>query len=310
MTGTDPEMLDCAIIGGGPAGLTAAIYLARFLRRVTLIDGGESRAAWIPRTHNHPGFPQGIGGRDLLSRLREQAAQYGVTAEPGLVEDVRGLDGGGFELPLRAASARARFLLIATGVVDNEPDLPGVTEAMRTGLLRQCPICDGYEARGKRIVVIGADARAAGEALFLRHYSEDVTIATAKGEWRLRADQLAKMEEAGVKVAGSRLLSFDREDGGARLAFEDGSTQRADLLYSALGITPRCGLAKKLGLEISNDGRILTDAHQRTSNEDCYAAGDVVTGLNQIGVAMAQAEISAVDIHNRLRAEEGFTVAY
>jgi thioredoxin reductase (NADPH) len=309
MTDADPDMLDCAIIGGGPAGLTAAIYLARFLRKVVLVDGGESRAAWIPRSHNHPGFPSGIGGRDLLLRMREQAAHYGVVPEPGSVESVRVLEGGGFELPLGAAQTRARYLLIATGVLDNEPELPGVTAAMQSGLLRQCPICDGYEASGKKIVVIGNDARAAGEALFLRRYSDNITIASARNPWRLRDEQLRKMDEAGVRVAASPLVGFEADGTGARLHYADGASDHADLLYSALGITPRSSLARKLGLDLSDDRRVVTGAHQRTSNENCYAAGDVVTGLNQIGVAMAQAEIAAVDIHNRLRVQEGFTLA-
>jgi thioredoxin reductase (NADPH) len=302
------DMLDCAIIGGGPAGLTAAIYLARFLRRIVLIDGNESRAAWIPRSHNHPGFPSGIGGRDLLLRLREQAAQYGVKPVTCTAETIRRLEGGGFELPLAGAHARARYLIIATGVVDNEPELPGVTDAMRSGLLRQCPICDGFEARGRRIVIIGRDARAAGEALFLRRYSDDITIATAQPRWRLDDELLQKMSEAGVRVAQSPLVSFKGDENGASLTFADGTTDHADTLYSALGVTPRNEIARKLGLDLCEDGRVFTGAHQRTSLDDCYAAGDVVTGLNQIGVAMAQAEIAAVDVHNRLREREGFTL--
>jgi thioredoxin reductase (NADPH) len=309
MGSAETDMLDCAIIGGGPAGLTAAIYLARFLRKIELIDGNESRAAWIPRSHNHPGFPSGIGGRDLLFRLREQAAQYGVTPRIGMVETISPLDDGGFELQFAATQTRARFLILATGVVDNEPELPGVTEAMRSGLLRQCPICDGFEARGKKIVIIGQDSRAAGEALFLRRYSDDISIATTKPQWNLDDDILQQMRDAGVRVLPSALVSFEGDGTGAKLTFADGSTAHADTLYSALGVTPRNRLARKLGLDMCEDGRIFTGSHQRTSLDDCYAAGDVVTGLNQIGVAMAQAEIAAVDIHNRLRASEGFKIS-
>lgn len=309
MGSAETDMLDCAIIGGGPAGLTAAIYLARFLRRIVLIDGNESRAAWIPKSHNHPGFPSGIGGRDLLLRLREQAAQYGVTPTIGMVETIRTLEGGGFEMQQGDTYTRARYLILATGIVDNEPELPGVTEAMRSGLLRQCPICDGFEARGKRIVIIGRDACAAGEALFLRRYSDDIAIATTKPHWNLSDDVLQKMHEVGVRVLPSALVNFKGDENGARLTFADGSTDKADTLYSALGVTPRNEIARKLGLDLCEDGRVFTGGHQRTSLDDCYAAGDVVTGLNQIGVAMAQAEIAAVDIHNRLREREGFKIS-
>jgi thioredoxin reductase (NADPH) len=308
MGSNETDMLDCAIIGGGPAGLTAAIYLARFLRRIVLVDGDESRAAWIPRSHNHPGFPSGIGGRDLLLRLREQAAQYGVKPAIGTVETIRALDGGGFEIQIGATPTRARFIILATGIVDNEPELPGMTEAMRSGLLRQCPICDGFEARGKKIVIIGRDARAAGEALFLRRYSDDIAIATTEPQWSLSDGILQQMRDAKVRLMSSALVSFKGDENGASLTFADGSSCHADVLYSALGVTPRSGLARKLGLDMCDDGRIFTGPHQRTSLDACYAAGDVVTGLNQIGVAMAQAEIAAVDIHNRLREREGFKI--
>jgi thioredoxin reductase (NADPH) len=157
-------------------------------------------------------------------------------------------------------------------------------------------------------VIIGRDARAAGEALFLRRYSDDITIATAQPRWRLDDELLQKMREAGVRVAQSPLVSFKGDESGASLIFADGTTDHADTLYSALGVTPRNEIASKLGLNLCEDGRVFTGAHQRTSLDDCYAAGDVVTGLNQIGVAMAQAEIAAVDVHNRLREREGFTL--
>lgn len=303
----DSSALDCLVIGGGPAGLTAALYLARFLRRVAVVDGGDSRADWIPKSHNHPGFPDGIGGRDLLRRLREQAAHYGVAPEPGTVEDVRRV-GDVFEASVGASVTRAKHILLATGVVDREPDLPNVTQAMRAGLLRQCPICDGFEARGKRIVIIGQDRLAAGEALFLHRYSQDILLTGANKPLECEDILREKVEALGVRISRSPLVGLECEPGRARLTFEDGSECEAEVVYSALGISPRSGLAARLGLDMTEDLRVVTDAHQRTSVEACYAAGDVVTGLNQIGVAMAQAEIAAVDIHNRLRKAEGFTM--
>jgi thioredoxin reductase (NADPH) len=116
------------------------------------------------------------------------------------------------------------------------------------------------------------------------------------------------MRDAKVRLISSALVSFKGDENGASLTFADGSSCHADVLYSALGVTPRSGLARKLGLDMCDDGRIFTGPHQRTSLDACYAAGDVVTGLNQIGVAMAQAEIAAVGIHNRLREREGFKI--
>ncbi len=117
----DPEVL---IVGAGPAGLTAATYLARFLRRVLVADGGAPRACWIPVSHNMPGFPAGITGEAILGRMREQAKTYGAVIEGGVVESVRA-DGDDFIARLNGRDVRVRAVLLATGVVDHHPDLPG-----------------------------------------------------------------------------------------------------------------------------------------------------------------------------------------
>ena len=147
-------ILDCLIVGGGPAGLTAALYLARFSRSFLLADSGASRAAWIPKSHNFPLFSDGLGGRDMLERQREHLRHYGVTPVAGVVSDLRQADGGFAAIVQEATGAvrgvRARHVLLATGAVDVEPDLPNLADALKRGLVRYCPICDGYEARGRR----------------------------------------------------------------------------------------------------------------------------------------------------------------
>ena len=141
----DPEVL---IIGAGPAGLTAATYLGRFRRRTMVMDAGAPRACWIPLSHNMPGFPAGITGADILKRMREQAEEYGAVIRPGRVESLVH-DGEDFIAQAEGRSIRARAILLATGVVDHHPDLPGVERAVQKALVRICPICDGYEATGK-----------------------------------------------------------------------------------------------------------------------------------------------------------------
>jgi thioredoxin reductase (NADPH) len=304
----DRHLKDCLIVGGGPAGLTAAIYLARFLRDIVVVDAGESRATWIPKSHNHPGFPHGIGGRELLARLGEQATQFGVRRESMRVESLERDADGIFVARMRGRTIRARRLLLAMGVVDRVPPLEGMREAMRDGLLRQCPICDGYEARGKSIAIIGNGRAAAGEALFMRGYSDDITLVSVGEALALPEDSRDRIAETGIRTIQQPVVSLDPEAAGALLTFADGATLRVDTLYSALGIEPQNDLARGLGIDLTQDGRIVTDAHQRTSIEHCYAAGDIVTGLNQIGVAMAHAEIAAVDIHNGLRRLEGRTL--
>jgi thioredoxin reductase (NADPH) len=176
------DCLDCVIVGGGPAGLTAALYLARFNRRFLVVDGGDPRAAWIPTSHNIPVFAEGISGPDILARQRAHAERYGATILSGTVTAARQVDDH-FELSIAAEDGprtlAARRILLATGAADVEPDFPNLPNAVQRGLVRYCPICDGYEARGRKIAVIGYGDRGLAEAVFVaRTYSRDVTLLT------------------------------------------------------------------------------------------------------------------------------------
>jgi thioredoxin reductase (NADPH) len=302
--------LDCLIVGGGPGGLTAAIYLARFRRRFLLVDGGNSRASWIPRSHNHPGFPEGVGGVELLQRMRAQVEEYGGTVRQGMVTSLARREDGSYAAAVDGDTFAASHLILATGVVDLEPPLPNAIDAVRRGLVRQCPICDGYEIIDRKIVVIGRGARGVGEALFLRTYTPDITIVTLGEPLAVAAENRRRMEEAGIRAIETPVAGIELEEERiARLTLADGESLVFDSIYSALGTHPRAELAATLGVDLHDDRRIVTDDHQRTSLDGCYAVGDIVTGLNQIGVAMAQGEIAAVDIHNRLRAREGLCLA-
>jgi len=300
--------VDCCIVGGGPAGLTAAIFLARFRRSLVLLDGGESRASWIPRSHNHPAFPGGINGEDLLERMRRQLAGFGQAPRPARAESARAT-GAGFTVETDAGPVHARSLILATGVRDILPPLPDAIAHVREGVIRQCPICDAYEIIDRRIAVIGTGRCAAGEALFLRSYTRDVTLVTLGAPPDLSKGDAARLDAAGITVltAPVRALAADAQDG-VRVTLEDGQALRFDAAYAGLGVTPRTAIAAGLGVELTGDGRIVTDAQQQTSRPGVFAAGDAVTGLNQIAVAMAQAEVAATAIHNARRAEEGLTL--
>ncbi|GAA0868080.1 NAD(P)/FAD-dependent oxidoreductase [Brevundimonas basaltis] len=294
------------VIGAGPAGLTAATYLARFRRRVLVADGGAPRACWIPVSHNMPGFPVGITGEAILQRMTEQAEEYGAVVEPGRVESVA-RTGDGFTARLNGRDVPVRAVLLATGVTDHRPHLPGVEQAIERALVRICPICDGYEAINRAVAVIGRDDSGAREASFLRTYSDRVTlIHVGDPEALTQEDELARL---GIELVRAPIDNVRLEDDRVTALSWGGAFRVFDLVYSALGTTPNADLAKDLGAALGDDGRLVVDDHQATTVPRLYAAGDVVRGLNQIAVAGAEAAIAATAIHNALRRADGEMIA-
>lgn len=302
MSTEDPDVL---IVGAGPAGLTAATYLGRFRRSVLIADGGQPRAGWIPLSHNMPGFPAGITGDAILERMREQALEYGAVIEPGRVETLR-RDGSGFAADLNGRIVRARAVLLASGVVDHHPDLPGVERAIERSLVRICPICDGYEATDKAVAVIGHSDKGAREAAFLRTYSDRVTLIHVGRPGDLTEREA--LDRLGVELVETPIETVRLENDRVTALCWSGEYRAFDLVYSALGTSPNADLAEALGARLADDGRLEVDLHQKTSVPGLYAAGDVVRGLNQIAVATAEAAVAATDIHNTLRQADGETV--
>lgn len=292
-----PERTDALVIGGGPAGLLAAVYLARFRRRVIVLDSGESRAALIPRTRNAPGFPDGVEGPVLLERLLLQATEYGAEHLQDKALCARVLDDGGFSVETENARFEAPTLLLATGVANVEPPIEDHDGAVRRGLLRYCPICDAHEVTGKRIAIVGNSARSAGELRFLRTYSEDVSIVAAN-------DEAAEV----LRAAGCRLQGIatriEPQANGVAIQLAEGRVERFDTIYSCLGVRPRTELADQLGLQLTQERTIDTDKHQRTKIDGVFAAGDVVHALDQIAVAFGHAAIAATAMHNFLRSRD------
>lgn len=295
------ELYDCVVVGGGPAGLTAAIYLARFHRRVLVIDDGDSRAALIPRTHNHAGFPDGITGTELLQRMGQQARLYGAMFQRGRVADITG-DYGHFEVTGTALKVRARTIILATGVKNHRPNISDAVHdaALKRGLLRYCPICDGFEVTAKRIGVLGDGDKAIGEALFLQTFTKDVTLLPGDLE-PMSKEQRREAEAAGITVASAYVTDLEFDDDHAYAHLKDGSRLVFDTIYPALGTRANDDLAGKLGLARGDDNCIRVDQKQRTGREGVFSAGDVVLSLDQISVAMGQAAIAATTIHNDLR---------
>ncbi|EQB07654.1 NAD(P)/FAD-dependent oxidoreductase [Novosphingobium lindaniclasticum] len=294
------EPLDCLVIGAGPAGLTAAIYLARFHLSIRIVDAGKSRAALIPRTRNHAGYPGGIAGTELLARMREQAREFGAEVIEDLVQTLQ-REEEGFVARSQDREWRARSVLLATGVVNNRPRIaPEIHDAaLARGLLRYCPICDGYEVTDRRIAVLGTQTRGFNEALFLRMYTDDVTLLAPEGAHDLSEEERLALDEAGIAVRDGPCLPL-RMDGDRIVTCCSGEDMAFDVVYPALGSIIRSELAIMLGAEGTPDGCLVVDDHQRTSIAGLYAAGDVAKGLDQISHAMGEAGVAATTIRNDL----------
>ncbi|WP_238297448.1 NAD(P)/FAD-dependent oxidoreductase, partial [Methylobacterium soli] len=187
------------------------------------------------------------------------------------------------------------------GADDVEPDLPALPDAIRRGLVRYCPICDGYEAMDKRIAVMGHGDKGLGEAVFVaRTYSRDVTLLTLGQAMNLDAGERERIAKHGIKVVHEPVVDLGIEGGRITLLrTESGEEHRFDVLYSALGLRLRSELALGLGAEHDGTGALLVDEHNRTTVPGLYAAGGVVRGLDQVVVAMGHGAVAATDIHNR-----------
>ena len=302
----DDPILDCLIIGGGPAGLTAAIYLARFHLDILVVDGGKSRASWIPCTRNLAGFPDGINGEELLQRMRDQACKYGAKIESEFVTKLgRDEQTGMFTATWGSGEATARMVLLATGVSNRRPPMDEELhdDALSRGLVRYCPICDGYEVTDKKVGVIGSDSHGVAEAVFLRSYTADVTLIAPDKALRLKPEDNQKLKEAGIDCVDgpAQAVAFAKD------CITVDTAERHytfDSIYPALGSDTHTQLAEMVGAKLASDGCILCDDHQRTSVPGLYAAGDVVHGLDQIGHAMGEGGVAATSIRNDLCSKE------
>jgi thioredoxin reductase (NADPH) len=302
----DEPVLDCLIIGGGPAGLTAAIYLARFHLRILVVDGGKSRAALIPCTRNHAGYPDGIKGTELLQRMREQACKYGAKVEPEFVTKLeRDETTGFFTATWGSGKAVSQTVLIATGITNRRPPMDEDLhdDALARGLVRYCPICDGYEVTDKKVGVIGSDSHGVAEALFIRSYTADVTLIAPDKALRLKPEDSQKLKEAAIDCVDGPAQAVAIAKDCITVDTAEGH-YTFDSIYPALGSDTHTQLAEMAGASLAADACILCDDHQRASVPGLYAAGDVVHGLDQISHAMGEGGVAATTIRNDLFAKK------
>ncbi len=291
---------DTLIIGGGPGGLTAAIYLRRFMRNVAVFDKGNSRASWIPVSHNYPGFPDGVGGNVLLDNLRAQLHKYGGCITEAGIDSLR-IEDGTFVGSYEGGEVRALTVIMATGIVDKSLPVDHWRDAVSSGAIRLCPVCDGYDVVDQRIAIVSSETNPTGHAMFMRSFSSSVTLFDRTEGSIISDAEQQQLEAAGVQYVRSPVREVSlTADYKPVLHTGDGKAHAFDVLYPMLGEIAHSDLAASLGAETADCGELVVDDSQATTVPGLYAVGDVVRGLNQISVAAGQAAIAATRIHNSL----------
>lgn len=208
---------------------------------------------------------------------------------------------GGFRATLAGERLFARRVLLATGIADKTPEMRDMREAINRGAVRLCPICDAFEVVDRNVAVHGPASQSVGHAIFMRTYSPHVTLLPTRGDVVPSREQRGELAAAGIRRIDEAVCEiFLAPDGRGGARMEGGKEYLFDTIYVALGCVPRAKLAVKLGAQVSETGELVVDDHMRTSVPGLYAAGDVVSALNQISVATGHAAIAATDIHKQL----------
>lgn len=290
---------DCAVIGGGPAGLSAALYLGRMRRSAIVIDDREGRSTWHQVNRNYLGFPDGVHATALREIGRKQAGEYGVQFLRACAEAVTA-DGDGsarrFVIETDGGQFIARTLILATGVQDRFPEFEGSDDCIGKSMF-WCIICDGYESIGKKVVVLGHNERAATLALQLKVFTDQVVLVSWDESFNIDAKKLSMLQEHGIEIHDAQCGGFScgREGGQLDAVTLDNGTRIAlDMLFVVQWIEPNTQLAAQLGVELDKHGYIVADAEQKTNVEGVYAAGDLTRLFNhQITSAVHEGGMAA-----------------
>jgi thioredoxin reductase len=295
---------DAIIIGGGPAGLTCAIFLARYRRRVLLADNGQPRNAASHGIHGFLGHHD-ILPAELLKRGRAEARAVGVEICECTVQHVERV-GDIFEVATisgttTSGTVRARRIVLAYGVRDELPDIPNIRDYYGISLFH-CPDCDGYECSDKRIGVIGWGKKAAGLTLKLLQWSCELTIFAHGHPRDFDKEMTSKLLAEQVGIEDERILAIEGENGQVRAAvLECGERVPVDALFFNVGCVRTCGLAEELGCAVAEETpNVLVDEYKQTSVEGVYAVGDLVAGAQLVITSAADGAVAAIAINKSL----------
>ena len=293
---------DAIVVGGGIAGLSAAIYLGRARRRVLVIDSAKSMARWEPRVQNYLGYPQGISGPELLRRGRKQARLYSSHFTRDIVAKAS-RQKNYFKITGRKQIHRARFVLLATGIFHVPPDINGVEDCLGHSMFF-CKDCDGMRVRGKRIAVYGANDEAVEYALGMLFYSSRVAIVTDGRPRRWSAIHARWLREYQIPVFTQKILRAVHFGCKLRaLKFAGDFELRIEALFTTRGDVYHNELAKMLGAKIA-DNEIVIDRDMRTTVPGLYAAGCVTPANCQMIIAAGQGATAAQAINRKLFLED------
>jgi thioredoxin reductase len=295
-------MYDVIIVGAGPAGLSAALMLGRSRRRVLLCDTGRPRNAASRAMH---GFlsRDGIPPAEFLRTAREQMRQY-ESVECRDVEVVHAeCREGRFHVTLADGVRLAtRKLLIATGVVDNLPSIPGFKELYGRSVFH-CPYCDGWEVRDQPLAVYGRGARGLGLSLELTGWSRDVVLCT-DGPSELEPADIARLTRNGIALRDERVVRLEGSDGLEQVVFERGDPLARRALFFTTGQTQQSELARTLGCEINEKGTVRTGKYEATHLPGLFVAGDASRAVQWVVVAAAEGAEAAFAINTDLLKED------
>ncbi len=287
-------MYDAIVIGGGPAGLSAAIWLARYRRKVLLLDEDKGRNRWTEKAHGYLGIDPAAPEDLKADGLRHLATYSTAEMREGRATGVR-KDNDEFVVTMDLDDFRAKRLVLATGVVDEFPDVDGFFEHYGASVFH-CPTCDGYEARDKRVVVFGWSHQVASFSLELMNWAHSVTVVTDGRSFEGHASHLARLSGNGVEVreAAASALTGGRGDlQGVRL--QDGEEIECDFAFFTIEHHPGAGLAEELGCEITGEDCVAVDSACTTSVPGVYAAGDITPGIQLIQMAASKGATAGIE---------------
>lgn len=300
---TERVVYDVAVAGGGPAGLSAALWLARYLRSVVLIDSGDPRS-WETRGINGFLGHHGIKSPELRRKGREDCVRYGVTLLDDVVCTARKVNGNAFTLTLDSGdTVEARRVLLAIGIKDVWPDIPGLDQCYGE-TAHVCPDCDGYETRDCKTVVVGNGRKAVGMALALTNWTPEIVICTNGDAPAIEASLMAKLKEQNIPVLECPIACARSKEGEIKgIDLADGMPLDCERLYFAIGQYPADDLGAQLGCERDERGLIVVDDRNRSSVENVFAAGDIICQPQMAIAAAANGAIAALAIHRSLLSE-------